>query len=585
MSKSGGQIDQGRWMPPPRPLGGVSTTGVLPNMASEATSAPPLTASAPPPAAPAPPRSTPFPPAPTPTTPPRHGEPPPHLSSAPPWQGKMAGEEAHPQDIPSSFGPMPSPNRSAKPLDQPWVTHREANPRLRRRLAIGLLAGLLLIAVLGVLPKFGILQSLLLPLTGGNLLSGKVDWQYTVPAASHQVVDQVALGSWASDGVVVFADRNRLVALDQKRGQVRWQTSPPGGPSGSPGSNYFCGMSTTTQQGMGAITFGQESSNATGSPQIKCTGLSLVDLHTGHLRWLATTLQDPNAAPATAHPELAGQTVAVAVDGNLAGVDVATGNQLWFHPKAAPDLKNGACQATDMLTKSTGIVVLYSCGAQGGEILQLDSKGNPTASIDLPSQLVPESIVNGISLVAASPVVVAIPESSDGAGDGKYLALTPQGSIQSLPEQGDWGSLDMHTTVSANGADHRIYHTVVSDNTLVTTTTPTPVTSIRDTNRLVAFDLTSGRERWSKGLGATITGVPVSIDGDSVISLGTGTYDNPPQAFQMSTATGNVATLGSAYPRDLIYKPNISQLHWVNHHIYGVMLNALSASFSIYALS
>jgi outer membrane protein assembly factor BamB len=312
-----------------------------------------------------------------------------------------------------------------------------------------------------------------------------------------------------------------------------------------------------------------------------CNSVMLVDANSGAQRWMAS---DPNPfALNFIHAEIVGGTVVADITGQLIGLSVANGQQVWDlrDPPLTSD-RYALCTAQDFMVGPSATFVLFNCvGAAGKQafLTQIDAAaGKVTSKVEVPG-----GTAIGTGLVSVDPVVVAIPGA--GGTDGKYVVMDPSGHAQVIPQSGSYGTLDVQDfSLMPASRLHRQYPLVVTGGTLVTRTVPRTVSSARTSNQLVAFDIGTGKELWSKQLVATSNSVPFGIAGKGVVAIVTGTYESPPRVYQLALSTGDAKALGPAYPRALINAPEGSLLYWKDGRVYGVHLYATGPGFLLYAL-
>ncbi|GAA3833035.1 hypothetical protein GCM10022226_62910 [Sphaerisporangium flaviroseum] len=388
-------------------------------------------------------------------------------------------------------------------------------------------------------------------------LTGKVGWQVAADSGSARDLSGV-LGSWSVPGAVVRADDAAIVSRDAASGEQRWGLRPPQG-------GKFCGVSQEASDGVVALAYGLERE----LPYVKnlrtvdCSGVVLVDLATGKTRWQADLSETYSAKtlrriggsrPRTISLAIAEGTVAVAYYWSMVGLSLDDGATRWEVKQFPTKAGDSTCVFTDVLVGPAGAVTLASCDrAHPIALVSFDpGTGKQRWRTDLSAAELGSEMGSGKWLVAADPVVVAVPK---GDGPGKYLVLGDTGQVTTtISQTGSYGTLDMRAIGLSGGGRYR-YRTVVSGDTLVTATEAAKVSDLRDTNSLVAFDLASGRPRWSKGLSKTSTTVPAVVDRDTVIAVRTGNYEEPPQAYRLKLADGSGGPMGPAYGRELIYTP------------------------------
>jgi outer membrane protein assembly factor BamB len=402
----------------------------------------------------------------------------------------------------------------------------------------------------------------------GGPLKGKVLWQNQ--DAPQNPLGRSFLGGWHTADLTVTVAPQGLVAYDARTGQRRWQLPSPPLPTG--GESLICGVSTTTAGNVGVIGFGA----GRGGMVPRCEGFALVDLTTGRARGQGTLQSGTSIGSNTMTAEVVAGTAVIEYGGSLTGFDLS-GHQRWrLDPKAVGD----GCFVNDLLAGANTAMVLFDCLDSDNTVTVAQvSPADGTIGKKAPVTL-PASMDNAtFRLVSAQPVVLSGGRTDDGA----LISLDDAFRVRAtIPQKGAWGALDLSPYASFAG--HDLIHAVVSSDTLVVGTEETRVTSLRDTNKIVAFDLATGRQRWATPLGAKVTGVPVAFDKDGVVAMTNGTYENPPQVFRLAADDGKATPMGPAYSRDFIQKPKASRMYWDGTRLFGIALTTVVDTPSVYAL-
>jgi outer membrane protein assembly factor BamB len=262
--------------------------------------------------------------------------------------------------------------------------------------------------------------------------------------------------------------------------------------------------------------------------------------------------------------------------GDLIGYDLS-GHQRWrLNTKIAG---SDTCFVNDLASGVNGAMVLIDClGSRNTVVVAQVSPSNGSITKKA-TVTVPAGIENAVMRMASTAPVVLY---GDSAGTGAVLVLDDSFQVKAtIPQKGAWGSLNL---LNYFDTGHPLIHAAVSAGLLVMGTEETAVNSLRDTNKLVAFDLATGRQRWATSLGPKVTGVPVAADNAGVIAMSDGTYENPPQVFRLAAADGKATALGPAYPRDFIHKAAPSRLFWDGSRIVGVPRTVVAGTPSVFAL-
>ncbi|MBB4703266.1 outer membrane protein assembly factor BamB [Sphaerisporangium siamense] len=393
----------------------------------------------------------------------------------------------------------------------------------------------------------------------GAELSGALGWKVPAASSRERMGTSGALGSWATPTSFVRADDSAIGSWEAESGKPQWQLKPPAG-------GRFCGVSQESAGGAVALAYGleRESPYVKGVTSVECAAVVLVDLATGRSVWRAeltgtytvTSLKRIGATlPRTMSLAVTGQAVVVAYEWSAVGLSLRDGAVRW-EQKRLPAKGNGvsSCFFRDALAGKADAVLLATCDKDNPiAVLAVDpATGERRWRRDLTAAELGDDSPSGKWLLAADPIVVAVPGIQD---SGRYIVLDDTGHVKStIAQGGSYGNLDMRP-VGLSGGGRPRYRALVTADTLVTATSATRVTGLRDTNSLVAFDLATGRPRWTKGLGEKNTAVPAVIDGDTVVAMRTGTYEDPPQAFRLALADGRGGPMGPAYDRELIFTP------------------------------
>lgn len=406
----------------------------------------------------------------------------------------------------------------------------------------------------------------------GGPLKGKVLWQSQDPPQN--TLGPSFVGGWHTADLTVTVAPQGLVAYDARTGQRHWQLPSPPLPGGA-GQSLICGVSTETGGNVGVIGFGV----GNGGTVTKCEGFALIDLATGRARAQGTLQSGTSLGNSTMTAEVIAGTAVIEYGGSLTGFDLS-GHQRWrLNPKAAG---SDDCFVNDLLPGANTAMVLFDClGSDNTVTVAQVSPGNGAIAKKAPVAL-PAGIENAtFRLLSTQPVVL-----SGGSDDnGAFVSLDDSFHVRAtIAQKGAWGTLDTHEYSGLAG--HMLIHAAVSSDTLVVGTKETAVNSLRDTNKIVAFDLATGRQRWATSLGPKVTGVPVAFAGGGLIAMTNGTYEHPPQIFKLGGADGKATSMGPAYSRDLIERPRASRLYWDGSHLFGISLTTVPSQHtpSVYAL-
>lgn len=426
---------------------------------------------------------------------------------------------------------------------------------------------LTLVVLLVVLPA--------LVVVGGRLYFAlQDDTPDTLPAAHVQwtaptVSELTPMGSWAANELLVTLDRDHLTAFAGADGTQKWQLTPPAR-QGEPGVGAFCGMSTTTENGLGAVAYGMRDERY----GTECAGVVVVDINTGQ------PVRQVDLPPV--HDRLSDDSIYLAVVGDLVifeqhdaitAINIADGSEAWRHTE--PQVR--WCTVRDFEASATAVVLTpVDCdhAEDAGSVLVLDPRtGAVKGNTPVPD------MNSGVEVVSASPPVVLLqPEDAmtqphdylvldeSGRERTRFTATTPAGDLQVYPLNGRGSGEGI-------GEPHGRYPVVIANGLLVAATAPRAVNEYRDSNRIVAFDLETGEQRWSVALGPKISGVPFATTSDGVLAINDRTYENPSRVVELSFDDGSSTPVTGGFPEEfgLITK---AELHWHDGAVYGASMRA-----------
>lgn len=409
------------------------------------------------------------------------------------------------------------------------------------------------------------------------VLTGKIAWSDTF--VENDPFDAHPIGYWLTDSTFIRGSHTRLVAYQRKTGQKIWQLD-------APGTRKFCGMATSTDGRTGALALDVETSkrsDVTKLPERICKDVQAVDLATGQVRWTTNFPAKPVNTPTSAHVELAGNVVIFQSDAEGFGVEVTNGKRIW----KTQEVKRGEydCTPQDLMPAPTEghFVGLWRCGFGTATSMFTGivspSSGRIGQVADLPKGSIDPSWAGGIGIAATEPTVVVIPSvtGTDKEGKGRILVLDTAGKpTVSIPQAGSYGTLDLTATGSSTdvsvpdaGRD-RFRLSVVGGKTLYAATVHLNVSQPSQENVVVAFDLATGKPKWSGKAGGGDSVKVVGADKDGAIAMSLGNYQHPPQVLRYAAADGKRAELGPPYPRDYISTPILAWMIWADDQVIMV---------------
>lgn len=192
-----------------------------------------------------------------------------------------------------------------------------------------------------------------------------------------------------------------------------------------------------------------------------------------------------------------------------------------------------------------------------------------------------ERLGSGTFVVNAEPAVIL--EPSRGVAD-RYLVFDDAARIRlTLDQKGPYGTLQTNQlseifvpkprggTNNYSGVRPLIHF---GNGLIVTATEQTAVSGARSTNKVVAFDASTGKVRWSVSLGPESVGAPVAMTDDAVVAVRNGTYENPPVIYSLGPTDGKPTALSDPYPRNEINGLSGFQLSWTGKEMFAVDVTA-----------
>ncbi|GAB3283071.1 hypothetical protein GCM10027563_13610 [Parasphingorhabdus pacifica] len=401
------------------------------------------------------------------------------------------------------------------------------------------------------------------------------DVRWTAPAPN----DLTIMGSWATDGALVTMDRDHLNAYAAADGVRKWQLTPPTR-EGAPGSGAFCGMSSTTEDGLGAVSYGTFDPETDHYPQ--CAGVMVVDLETGQpvqqvdLPVLYERFSDENI-----QLDIVGDHLVFAQHDMVTAINIADGREVWRHTAVA----ERGCHIDDFEAGADAVVFPEFCGTVEKEssIVVLDPQtGAVKNSTPLPG------VESRPQIISADPPVVLVPPEEWGVGTPEYLVFDESGqrttTIPATVPEGGLQVFAVNDGGAGNGDPHGRYPLVISNGLLIAATVPSSVNELRETNRIVAFDLETGEQRWSVPLGPKIAGVPFAATENGVLAIHDRTYENPSRVVELSFDDGAIEPVSGEYPKDQFGMISKSELHWKNGTVYGVNMGASNWAPGLFAV-
>ncbi|WP_436778068.1 outer membrane protein assembly factor BamB family protein [Yinghuangia sp. YIM S09857] len=311
------------------------------------------------------------------------------------------------------------------------------------------------------------------------------------------------LGAWTSGPRAFVGDEKAIVAYDVADGREVGKFTAPSG--------EFCGMVPRTSQDVGVAMYGAGDN---------CDTTVAVDLTTMRSLWEKKTKDVGNSGDRyrTVQTDVDGELVVVTSERGLVAYDLKTGDQRWKWDSAEsnPDEIDGlrvdgkAVLVTQTTYEEGEPAVLTAFDTADGA--RKWTKNIPASADSYAS----------LTLIHADPALVQIERN----GEEFFQAYDADGNLRSeIPVRGPEGILDLEYGQSPYDLDFSAptrYAVVVAKDTFYIMATRRDM-GPGDVVRLVAFDLNTGKARWSKPLGKGVgDGDIVGSDATGVLVLGKG---------------------------------------------------------------
>ncbi|WP_326567050.1 PQQ-binding-like beta-propeller repeat protein [Amycolatopsis rhabdoformis] len=441
-------------------------------------------------------------------------------------------------------------------------------PVIRQPLVVGVIAFLAVVVVAAVVVPIVIVTGSHAPAARSPVAASSAPSSSAAGAAGawkvgSREVPQYDHGidSWVVGDTLVAVNDTSAVAYSRADGRQVWQVGPPSG--------HFCGASTAVVDNRVAVGFGD-----------LCSSAALLDLGTGKLLWHKPMPITSSASPSEhildeqAVLEIVGGTVVVAHEGNLIGLDAATGAVRWSEDTPPADGKVYTnCRAMDGLPRNGAFALLSTCeSVQSYEdrfvaVLVDPASGKPRQQ----NEFVKSDSYLAPSWLSASPPIVCLNDTENGSyvflDDAfKPVATVPTGPILTTGLTLSDGFGYNHIS---HGTSHERSRALVSGTTLVTVTNP------QRPNSLVALDVRTGAKLWqtpAPGGGSVMAPLAVE-DGEIVTEVAPPDGGPRQQVVKFSLAHGTAVPAGAFSittsdrngPDAWTYR-----FFWADGHVYGI---------------
>lgn len=307
-------------------------------------------------------------------------------------------------------------------------------------------------------------------------------------------------GTWATDKILAKGINRTLVGFkmgdDASTGDETWRT-PLAGP--------ICGVTRhVTVQGRTAVLH-----RAKNDPEALCNRVAFVDIDTGEKVWEKQypTSENIFGQDATSVSMTRG-TVAVTWGDGSAAYDMDTGDRLW-KKKSVSDCDHQG------VAGGRGLLMVLSCSHTKDVTYQVQ-KLNPRTGYASWTYQVADG-VKGVNLLSAEPVVVAL-----AAGDNAVthlISLDDHGKRRATIGLEDGRYVVNCFTATGSHAVDDCPSTVVSDDQVFVMSREDPHGDmINNANRIVSFDLATGKTVKKFESGSDQLLYPLRMSGDQLLA-------------------------------------------------------------------
>ncbi|AXK35410.1 hypothetical protein DVA86_24935 [Streptomyces armeniacus] len=329
-----------------------------------------------------------------------------------------------------------------------------------------------------------------------------IAWQ--APAPKGKIVDHQASespGIWFNGDSVIKPELKEIKAYGREKGDVRWKVAFPGD---------ICGSRTGPKGGFIVLTY--ESGGV-------CNKLTAVDTRSHKQTWTKDLPAkyangDKVEWAITARTD---ESVIVGHDGRLTAYGAADGEEQWQRKLS------GGWQVQYLAGDDSLLATVFkeSGGTTSYEVRRLDPDGGSTHwSWAVPAGKKP------MFFASKAPVVIGLGYDTHYI-ESEFITLDEKGKLRSRVSivTGNTSPDDdvpkRKYLPNCTYADYGCNAAVVAHDTLYL-----PTDSVRSSgsladdwreNKIVAFDLSDGRIKWSRPVGTKRSGLPVGVDGGNLI--------------------------------------------------------------------
>jgi outer membrane protein assembly factor BamB len=367
----------------------------------------------------------------------------------------------------------------------------------------------------------------------------KVAW--TVPAVAGNSKGIALAGSWLTSNSIVDGRPDGIIAYAIGTGQQTWSLQAPNG-------LRACAMSAVASNNIGVIGYGPD--------QYTCDRVAAVDLSSGRQLW-QVDLADHSKVPARlTNPQISisRDIVAVRTTTVIQGYGLSDGKLRWATPKEPP-FSATSCSLGNEAAGPKLVYAVYTCFSTAKQSLKLVGYDRTSGAQTWTGEVSQLPVNDQPAIVSADPLIVTDTNAkqaySFASGGTSPVKIDLHGlSYQVFETQNDGQALLRHAyaivgnTLYAQGADQQpLWNTVV------------------------AIDLASGRQLWSKDLGHSVYATVIGADAAGIHAITEVTGRQVYQLVTYAPADGRVSYGASSSdsrftftPQDMLYLSNDGHL-------------------------
>ncbi|MEV4435075.1 PQQ-binding-like beta-propeller repeat protein [Streptomyces sp. NPDC049585] len=343
--------------------------------------------------------------------------------------------------------------------------------------------------------------------TGGKPAAGSVVWTAESRTKPDEKSMRSALGTWFTDSLVVKAEPDMVTAYDIRTGEKKWSFLLAGS---------LCAASRESDGGTAVVSVEYEG---------VCARLMAFDLRDGKRKWEELLVDDKDEAEALKPDKWLKAALELAVhDGHLyATWGAGEQTRRLSDGKRVGSIKRKACEMVDSAGGARLIAITYCDFKSDGEITirSLDPKNldKPKWTTKLPRR-------DGfLSIISTNPLVLA-QAPGKGGPDARYdfVVLDPDSGKEKtrVPYNSFWqlGSCFL--------ADSGCTGVLADKDSLY----------VSGKGVTMAYDLATGKERWTYKADANRYTIPVAVHGGRVAAYTVATPERRGRIAYLDTATG-----------------------------------------------